>query len=559
MVKSFNEGSWERLIRFLFWTIGPFIALVLTYTTRFFINGDAIAYVEIGAALRDGNLWELANLTYSPGYPALLSLGQILFNTNPLNELELLRIVNFFCFLLAMGSCELFTRILKRETAAVSSQDQSALHWPMVLLLSYSLFLVAALVWVKVRLLNPDMLVMAVMLTCTAVVLWIRENPEPHKYAVLGICCGIGYLVKSFFFVFSGVFFLLAALCAGSYWKAVSRVAVAVALMLLVGSPLILALSHKLGRFTTGELGKTAYAVFIAGQGTQFRPKLIDQDTRTRVYRHGNMGTRPSGYDICYWSEGVVPKFDFRAHARVFSENLLEVFRQLPFIFVALAWYLAQIGFSGYSFRSSHPPSFFFLVFTVCLAGVGFYSLIHVETRYLAGPLFIGFSGLVASVRRSEDSWKWKTWIPSLLFLLVLWAHLLYSGVDQSLRSYQSTPGKPSYKQAFLELHAVKDFLRDSGVTQGAEVGILGNPPTYWARFAGIHVTAEIEEPERFLATSGDHRLRVLQELEKEGIRAVVGKDNRLKGLEPEGWRIAQGTRDYYLIFLNSVERGTRP
>ena len=243
MLTFLQKSSSETTIRVLFWTIGPLIAAVLTYTTRYFINGDAIAYVEMGEALRYWRLWELANLTYSPGYPVLLGLGQILLSTSPLNELELLRAVNFLCFLLAMGSCELLMTFCRREAAALENRNEAMLPRPMLSLLCYSMFLLAALDWVKVRLLNPDMLVVAVMLTCASIILWIRESPAVRKYVVLGICCGIGYLVKSFFFFFSGVFFLLAALCAGSYRKAFPSTAVAVLTMLLVGSPLMTALS----------------------------------------------------------------------------------------------------------------------------------------------------------------------------------------------------------------------------------------------------------------------------------------------------------------------------
>ncbi len=46
--------------------VGSTIAAILTYTTRHFINGDALTYIEMGEALRRGDLWGLANLTYSP-------------------------------------------------------------------------------------------------------------------------------------------------------------------------------------------------------------------------------------------------------------------------------------------------------------------------------------------------------------------------------------------------------------------------------------------------------------------------------------------------------------
>jgi hypothetical protein len=545
---SYRRHTRDTTVQILFWVVGPLIAAILTYTTRYFINGDAIAYVEMGEAFRHGLLWGLANLTYSPGYPVLLGLGQILLNTSPQNELEVLRIVNLFCFLLAMGSCQLFMKFCKREAKALSDQNEAVLPSPIVSLLCYSTFLLAALVWIKIQLLNPDMLVMAVMLTCAAVILWIREDPAIHKYIVLGACCGIGYFLKSFFFLFSATFFLLAALCARSYRKALSRTAVAILTMLLIGSPLIGALSYKLGRFTYGELGKHAYAYFISGAGEPFRPKMIDAETKTCVYRGDDLVTKK--LDMCYWNEGIVPTFDLKTHSTILLGNFIDVFNQLPFIFLVVVWYLAQVRCCSYSFKSSHPPSFYLILSFICVAGVGFYSLIHVETRYVAGALFIGFVALAMSIRCPDRS-AWKTLIPSIVFLSVLWVHLIYSGVDQSRRSLQSTPEKPSYKESSLELRSVKDFVLANGLKRGDETAILGEPPVYWARYAGLRITAEIEAPQRFLNLNKKERHGVLERLDHEGIKAVVGKGEQLGSLVQEGWRHVEGTGDYYVVFLN--------
>ncbi len=549
MPEFFRKCSWETVVRILFWVIGPLMAAVLAYTTRYFINGDAIAYIQMGDALRHGQLWGLTNLTYSPGYPVLLALGQILLNTSPPNELETLRIVNFFCFLLAMVSCELFMMFCKREGAALSSSNEPLLPRPIMSLLCYSTFLLATLVWIKVQLLNPDMLVMALMLTGAALILWIRENPAIHRYIVLGVCCGMGYYLKSFFFIFSSVFFLLAALCARTYWKALSRTAVAILVMLLVASPLIAALSHKLGRFTYGELGKQAYAYFISGTGKPFRPKLIDEKTQTFFYLGGDPVARQC--DMCYWQEGIVPKFDFKAHAKVFLHNLIDVFNELPFIFLVVAWYFVQVRLCSYSFASSHPPSFYLILAFISLAGVGFYTLIHVETRYIAGALFIGFATLVMSVRCPARA-DWKALMPSILFLCLLWPHLIYSGVDQSLRSLRSTPTKPSYKESYLELYTVKNFVLSNGLKKGNETAILGEPPVYWARFAGVRITAEIQAPKEFLAINENQRKHVLEKLDGQGIKAVVGRGACLSGLVREGWRHVAGTRDYYVMFIHA-------
>ena len=103
----------------------------------------------------------------------------------------------------------------------------------------------------------------------------------------------------------------------------------------------------------------------------------------------------------------------------------------------------------------------------------------------MAAPLFIGFAALAPSVRWPDGPRQWKALATSIVFLGILWANLIYSGVDQSLRALQSTQHKPSYKEAYLEMYAVKDFILRNGLQKGNEAATLGDLPAYWARYAG--------------------------------------------------------------------------
>jgi hypothetical protein len=109
----------------LAWVVGLTAGAILTYTTRYYLNGDGINYIEMGEALRHGWWSGLVNLTESPGYAFLLGLGQIVLNTNRLNELQLLKSVNFVCFVVAMAACELFVHILKRQFGACVGTESS--------------------------------------------------------------------------------------------------------------------------------------------------------------------------------------------------------------------------------------------------------------------------------------------------------------------------------------------------------------------------------------------------------------------------------------------------
>ena len=105
-----ESDTWERRVRISFWFVGLSTAAVLAYTTRYYLNGDGINYIEMGDALRDG-LWSgLVNTTESPAYAFMLGIGHLLLGTTVLTELPLLKSVNMVCFAMAMAACDLFIR-----------------------------------------------------------------------------------------------------------------------------------------------------------------------------------------------------------------------------------------------------------------------------------------------------------------------------------------------------------------------------------------------------------------------------------------------------------------
>ena len=77
-----------------------------------------------------------------------------------------------------------------------------------------------------------------------------------------------------------------------------------------------------------------------------------------------------------------------------------------------------------------------------------------------------------------------------------------HSLIDQSYRSLHSENGKLSYKEAFLENIAMKDFLQKHGLVQGDEIAIIGSLPVNWARMAGVRIVAEVPDTEQMLSAS---------------------------------------------------------
>jgi 4-amino-4-deoxy-L-arabinose transferase-like glycosyltransferase len=542
--------------RAAFWIIGICSAVLLTYTTRYYINGDAIAYVEIGEALRRGHWWGLANLTYSPGYPALLTFAQIVFHTTPLTEIQILKVVNFLAFVMSMASCDLLMRRVKRELDKFHEGKDRPLPFPVIAALCYSIFLVAGLRWIAVRTMSPDMLVLCIIVSAAAIILWIRENPRSYfRYVVLGAAMGVGYLVKVFMFPFSAVLFVLAGLASGSLKKALPRVGIAVLIMLIIAAPLVGALSYRMQRFSYGELGQMNYAVWVSGEGEPInKPLLLNDQPRVVLYHYSIPCTQPSGHDICYWQVGLRPKFNFSAQLSVFVTNLKKLSGKMMLLAFFGAWLILTCKFGSFQTGGLRNPSLSTVLLIPAVLGIGLFCLLRIEPRYLAPFIFIGFVGLAAGFMLPEDRPKSRSVViaASLVLVMFFLAQLGHAVVDQTLRGLRSCVDSPSYREAFMEQMRVKDFLLAHGLSRDDEAATLGlTPPIYWARMAGLRVDGEVNDPENFVNGTKLERACATDALRKASVKVVIAKDTTVGTLASEGWKLVPGTRDYYALLLN--------
>ncbi|MEW6351516.1 MAG: hypothetical protein AB1646_20885 [Thermodesulfobacteriota bacterium] len=394
-------SRWERRARALYWVFGLVAGAILTYSTRYYLNSDGINYIEMADAFSRGKWSALVNLTESPGYAFAMGVAMMVWQPDRLSEVPFLKVVNFVGLLAAMASCELFLSLVRREV----NHTEHTLPFALVRALAYGLFLFAALDWIRMRLVAPDMCVCAIVLVAMSIVLRIKQTRPGVSWSVLlGGVCGLGYLFKSFFFPFSWVFFGMAALVSGGLRKAVSTMVVAALTMVIVGSPLIVALSAKVGRFSYGEAGNYNYAHFVAGRGEPVAPpERLHQDPEVLGYDLGLLGecTYPAGFDLAAWSLGIRPVFDVVAQARVIPGNLMDIFRQTPWLFLLVPiWFGVQAALCAPRFGPLVPPSAAVMCGVTAMLGISLFSLVVVEIRYVAPFLFLGFVGLLLGARQ---------------------------------------------------------------------------------------------------------------------------------------------------------------
>ena len=562
-------------IRWVFWVVGTLFGAILTYTTRHYVNGDAIAYFDMAEAFRRGIWPDVVNLTYAPGYSILLGLARSVLPDVP--ELFVAKGLNFVCFLAAMAACDLFvirirTEILRdsyslardvrpRERSPRPKVEVNAAP-ALFSAICYSAFLLAALVWVKVQVVAPDLAVFCFVLLCCVVVLKMQSDSASFlDFGLLGLFNGLGYLFKTFFFPFSAIFFLLAALCCGSVRRAIPRLIFGAGVMLLVAAPLLIAQSLRVGRVSFGESGNYNYAQFVAGRGESIhKPRVIHEKPAVFAYEYGTITSYPRGNDPAYWGLGIKPALNIRAQVSALWESLHHLFGRIFLPTAAiLLWFCVQWRRNGLSRSRLVPPSPWIILLVVSLAGTLMYCLVVMEIRYVGSFIFLGFVALALLPRYCCDGSKsrFRGTIEAGLLVAFFLGTVIHSLVDQTMRDYYTFDGKTSHRELLKESEAVSGFLLSHGMRKGVTVAIVR--PFYdrltWAKAAEVRITAEMPDAAEFLKEGPSQRIAALNALKFEGFTAVVANNPSFGSILNEGWLKVPGNHQ---LFRDGAQRRPR-
>jgi hypothetical protein len=553
-----DPNRWKTRVRIGFWVFGALAGGILAYTTRHYVNGDAIAYLDMAEAFREG-LWnEAVLLGYSPGYSILLALFEYIFPTTSLNELFTVKFFNFVIFLAAIGACDFFVHRLTDEIQV--DRERGPLPSHVIKAVVFSIFLVTSLIWVRIQIVAPDMLVFIFALQSLTALLNIKRSPDSFfGFAFLGLTTGLGYVSKTFFFPFSILFFAIAALYCSSLKKAVPRIFISVAIMLVLSAPVVISQSLKSGHLSIGEVGSYNYAYYVAGEGSPVHlPKMLHSDPDVFFYDQGILSTYPHG-DPAYWELGIKPVFNLRTQFNAIVKNLVDLMTQIwaPTL-VMLVWFFSQFRNAKFPNPKIRPPSVFLTLMLICLAGTGIYCLVSIEIRYVAAFLFLGFTALViAPEYKISDFTKLNAFmIQAVLLVAFMVGMVIGFVVDQSHRALHYSTGKISHRGAFMEMTAVKDFLNDNHAGKLDKIALFYpiNNKIYWARMAGVRAVGEIMNVQGFLQNTPLKRNSVLNSLKTTGFKAVVVKQHEFAGLVGEGWNKVPGTLDYFVYFLSEPD-----
>ncbi|RXH58746.1 glycosyltransferase family 39 protein [Granulicella sibirica] len=543
----------------------------------FQIDGDAVAYMDIGELIR-GHIWAgVVNGYWHPLYPACLTLGRVLFHSTRENELHAYYLVNFAIFLLQMVAIVCFTDAI----AALRTTGDFLLGKTELRYLGLGLLVVASQRELSLGKVRPDALLQALLLFAMSSLLTHLRTGLVRYTGLMGFALGLAYLTKSFAFLFGLI--CIAVLIAFRWWwqetpaaRALLSGTVALVCFAVVAGPYVTALSRQKGRFNFGESGALNYAWYVGGtekmhlepwQTEKFgaaEVKLKHPEKQLMespgIYSYAQLpyGTYPDWFDTTFFNDQIKPKTAIKGEIRRGSRNVVLVFRYVlnhPEPVVLLALFVALGAGLSFNWRSGADA------FWVVPLGLGvviwaIYGTVNVEERYVT----VGYLAIVLTLFAMLRNGRIRALAGAMILIFAVMEPM------ESLRKLAEMRRQESVKHLSAgwvhpeTVEAVKG-LNQLGVKPGDSVACIGWRgclyDQYWARVAGVRILTEIYAPDGpadgYLEAM-PNRAEAIETVRRQGDKVLVGYFNeaRMTGrtAATEGWQ-QLGESHLYALPLN--------
>ncbi|HWW97471.1 MAG TPA: hypothetical protein VNY74_07230 [Edaphobacter sp.] len=597
-----NSPEPTRLAHWLrrLWPLYCFLTALVTFGYAIYdgyqIDGDAVAYMDIGDLMRAHQWAGIINGYWNPLYPAALAIGNILFHPTRYTELHAYYMVNFGIFLLEMLAVVAFTDALiqlreLRETSTAARNpfllDRYTLRY-----LGIAILVISSQRELSMGKVRPDALLLAFLLFALAALLQHLATNYLRYAALMGLALGLAYLTKSFAFVFTFLC-ILALITFRFLWQRqpIARIAASAVLAFvcfsIVAGPYIAALSHQKGRFDFGDSGNLNYVWFVAGT-----EKMHLQQNQTALfgaadvhlkhpekqlldnppifsYKELPYGTYPDWFDTSFFNERIKAHMNPRLQIIVIGQCIMRILRYMcnhPEAYALLA-VLLLLGARLHPAWRPTANAFWLVPFGLGIATLCIYGIVNVEDRYLSAaflalllPLFAALRISPARENQAIQNIATRTGASAAIVLLAL------LGVGESARIvgqlrrdlvFAQSPTGWYDHDIFPAAHA----LNSLGVGPGDTVACIGTIACmydiYWARLAGVRILTEIYLPNPplypYLAAI-PNREQAYDVARREGAKVLVGyfDPGLMTGTNPvsAGWH-ELGQTHFYALPLN--------
>ncbi len=607
-----EASALRRLLRRFFpfyCVLAALVAFGYALYDSYQIDGDAVAYMDIGDNLRAHHWAGIVNGYWHPMYPAFLSFGHILFRATLATELRAYYFVNLGIFLVGMLSIVCFTdAIVRLRTAlSVAMPDGRAMRQCDYLLdrttmryLGLALLAIASQRELSLGKVRPDALLQAFLLFALSALLAHFATGRLRYAALMGAALGCAYLTKSFAFPFA--FLCIIALVLFRWiWlrhrpaRILPAVLVSFACFAAVAGPYVAALSLQRHRFDFGDSGALNYAWYVGGtEKMHLQPYMTGQFGSAEVHlKHPERallrtplvlsyaampyGTYPDWFDTTYWNEQVKPHFSLRQDLPRFLRDCVLAVRYLfnhPEGMLLLALLLLLGARLALRWRPRDPNANAFWIVPVLLGAAiwGIYALVNTEERYVTVAYLSIVLTLFATLRLTRapsavnpsaansaaaDLRYAASALVLLLALLAIGEGARTVFEDRRQLSLLHSRGG-WYSPTMVD---VAGGLASLGVRPGDSVACIGPGAClvdhYWARLAGVRILTEIYDPAtpvpQFLSAL-PNRDQAIAVVRAQGAKVLVGEfgNFRVSDTDPAlgDWK-QLGDTDFYALPLN--------
>ena len=451
------------------------LAVCQLWASRYVIDPDGTAYVDVARAWLRGDWLQALNSYWSPLYIWLFASSLAIFSPSIHWQIPLLHAVALLGFVVALAAWEWLTcewELWRGPSAHPALSD----------LAGYCVF-----AWAGLRLTglgwfnSADVLVLALLLAATAILVRVRRGvANARDFVLVGALLGVGFLAKTAFATIIPVFLLSLALLLRSWWN--RRLLFTAFTAFVIVAPFVAAISIAHGRFTMGDSGRLNYSWHVTGisvEGYKDGPYLPGPEIRHPIrvllakprvlsFEQHLVGTLPVHSDVSWWCEGYPARFDRAREWMILRSNIkfsIIAFVRCPANFLILLC----LPFGAAAMARRFAQAWFLWAPALLFAAT--YCLVFSDYRYLAGSYaLLGFASIAAA---------WNVVLPRRIGSASLWAMPVVAILLMGWSFRHMVPqffGDIAGRRAPLEYFnaEIAERMQRLGVNPGDRVAIIG-------------------------------------------------------------------------------------
>lgn len=522
------------------WGVAGVWGILFARLYRDAMNPDGISYLDLANNALTHGPHGLVNAYWSPLYPALIALWELVTRPSPDQEFASVHLLNAVIYFAAAVSFGFFLRelILFRAPERGNLWNQGAF-----VAFAFALFFYYLngdiIPWV----ITPDILLAVIEFTAAALFFRIlRHAGKPHAYVALGCVLAVGYYTKSIMLPAGIVLLGILFVCRHRSRKHLRKVLIAAAVMFVVCGPQIVMTSSRVGHVSIGETGRLNYIwcvqrmrQFEAWTGTPggdmliHGPRVVMRDPEVLEFGKPISGTYPLGYDPAYWYAGAKVHFDLQEQLAAVRRNLLFYRDRFFDLRYPIAGLIMVLGLSVVVRTKPSAPECWCALWPVALLMM--YALLYTEYRYVAPWLILfwvsAYSAVLARNGRAER------------FLLILLAGVV---LVPRVVEFQNMYGKRSQSSDVWRNVVMARDLHQMGIRPGDPIATVGDAFSHhYARIARVHVVAQVTNSAAFWSLPSDTAAAVERAIASTGAKILVGP-SRPPEFQSDSWSVVPGT-----------------